>query len=63
MSQLAPSTSLRTLVVLLRRDPMMSREEATRKLGHPVAWWDWKEAHVAYYERVGRHDLARIAKP
>ena len=61
-SRLAPSTSVRTLVALLRRDPMMSREHATRTLGHPIAWWDWKEAHVAYYELVRRRDLAWIAE-
>ena len=62
VSRLAPSTSVRTLVALLRRDPMMSREHATRTLGHPIAWWDWKEAHVAYYELVRRRDLAWIAE-
>jgi hypothetical protein len=56
------NADVRTLVRLLRRNPMASRAEAERNLGHAVAWWDWKEAHVTYYQAIGRRDLARIAR-
>ncbi len=62
MTKLAAlSPEVRELVLLLQRDPMMSREEAMRQVGQQIGWWDWKAAHVAFYEKIGRHDLARIA--
>jgi hypothetical protein len=59
----APSTDIRPLVVLLRRDSMMSRRMAEAEIGQAVAWRDWTAAHVGYYEEIGRPDLARIARP